>query len=308
MLIDIFTGRLKYPTIMNLLFSVLRYIVFGLTVLACFPILSLTDQPPKKGNFIFQDAQQPGPFYSFGQFTIDKDQSQLFLNPNYLKGVQQSYVTISPSFIYGITDNLSVLMSTPIAASYHEHSNQSSGLSDTSIQVEYALINTANRHYFGQASIMGAVSIPTGSLSKTPSTGYGSPSVFIGGSYNRMYVDWYWFVAQGALWITPNHDTRLGAKYLYDFGIGKNLVAKPGRYFWFALLELNGDYAGKNKMAGFNDPDSGGNIIFISPSLLYSTEKLTLQFGVALPVYQQLNGIQPQINYNTSLAIGWTFN
>ncbi|WP_131775534.1 hypothetical protein [Legionella impletisoli] len=266
------------------------------------------NQPPSIGNYSVQGSQQPGPLFAFGQFTINQNQSQLFLNPSYLNGFQQYEWTISPFYVYGITDNLALFISTPIAAPYYEKPSYSYGPTDTEIQFEYAFYNGSNRRYTDQATLVVAGTVPTGSAHKNPSTGYGAASVFLGATYARTYVDWYGFISPGFTWIPPNNNSDLNIIYYYDAGIGRNLYSVPNRYYWFALVEVNGVYSGFDQIRGFAKPNSGNNIIFVSPSLIYATEQLYIQFGAAIPASQQWFSITNKINYVASLSVGWTFN
>lgn len=272
------------------------------------PQFASAAEPPPIGNFSLPGAQQPGPLFSFGQFDIDQNQMQLFMNPSYIKGVRERFLTIEPSYVYGVTDNLSYLVAIPIAAYYYQAPFKSSGLADATVQAEYAFLNTSTNTRQTQATIVLAATVPTGSLRKNPATGLGSPSLFSGLTYNQMYIEWYWFVSPGLTWVVPNKNTQLGSAYTYDAGVGKNLWVYSDNSSWFGLVEFNGLYAKRNKIDGVIDQNSGGNIITISPSLIYSTEKIYTQFGVAFPIQQSWNGMQAKTNYLASFLIGWLFN
>ncbi|MFO3070547.1 hypothetical protein SCQ64_15480, partial [Legionella pneumophila serogroup 1] len=84
--------------------------------------------------------------------------------------------------------------------------------------------------------------------------------------------------------------------------------SKTGKYIFFGLVEVNGIYTGKDKFIGDVDPNSGGNLVNIIPSLWFSTKKLFFQLGVALPIIQTLNGEQNKIHYNPVATAGITFD
>lgn len=52
------------------------------------------NEPPNLGNFALPTSQQPGPFFSFGQSLIDKNQIQFYVSPNYLYYKNENYLTI----------------------------------------------------------------------------------------------------------------------------------------------------------------------------------------------------------------------
>ncbi len=73
------------------------------------------------------------------------------------------------------------------------------------------------------------------------------------------------------------------------------------------MVEADGQYTGKNKINGVKDPNSGGNVLFITPSMWISSNHLILQLGAGVPVIQHLIGTQDKNSYLLALNIGWTF-
>ncbi|WP_065235969.1 transporter [Legionella israelensis] len=253
-------------------------------------------EPPPIGNFALPVSQQPGPFVSFGQNNIDKNQRQFFFEPDYQKAVNEHFFKTDLIFLYPLNDSLVTVLTLPVAVNYRSGSAHSSGLSDINFQAEYAFYNHSTSKYMEEATVVGGVNLPTGSYDKNPETGYGSSSYFIGATYSRTDINWYSFASPGMTWIAPKQNRHLGSRYYYQFGIGRNIKSKTKEYILFGLLEVNGEYVGKDKIAGSYDPDSGGNIIFITPSLMFSTERLMFQTGISLPLFQRLNGEQNRIN------------
>lgn len=263
-------------------------------------------EPPHIGNFALPYSQQIGPLVSFGQNTLMKNQVQLFLMPADYAGKNQHFVSLAPSVVYGITDELSILASLPLAVSYQYNNKRSAGLADAIVQLEYAFYSKSTAKYLDSATIVGNVFLPTGSSNKQPPTGFGSPAYFIGGTFARMYVDWYGFTSLGAQFTTSHSGTQFGDNYLYQFGLGRNICTIDHRWLFAWLVEANGTYTNDNRMRGHTDTNSGGNIVYITPSLWVSSKKLILQFGVGLPVVQNLHGHQNRENYLLIGNFGWT--
>ena len=67
--------------------------------------------------------------------------------------------------------------------------------------------------------------------------------------------------------------------------------------FLYGVLEANFVRAGKNRIGGIDDPNSGGTTLFLSPGLQYVTRKWILEAGVQIPVMQNLNGAALKNNY-----------
>lgn len=74
------------------------------------------------------------------------------------------------------------------------------------------------------------------------------------------------------------------------------------------MVEFDGIYTWKDKIQGVTDPNSGGNLIFLTPSIFISSkESFLMQFGVGFPIQQHLFGHQNRKEYAVSLNIGWLF-
>lgn len=264
--------------------------------------------PPEEGNYALPTSQQPGPFLSFGQNIIDKNELQIFLTPNYFKAHSETFFTVSPSALYGITEDSSLYVIAPVAADFRSGDDHSSGAGDTLIQYEYAFYETSNSKYTGQATVVTNMTLPSGSFYKNPPTGFGAPSFFLGTTYNQMYVDWLWFVSSGAIIPTRHNGIRVGSQYLYQFGVGPTISAIPDKYILAGLLEFDGIYSEKNTVFNHYEPDTGGNVVSFTPSIWFSTPKFLFQLGVSFPLSQQLNGNQSLMQYSITGNVAWSFN
>lgn len=266
------------------------------------------DEPPKTGNFILQTSQQPGSFISFGENIIDKNQIQLFLMTTDFSGNSTHNLSLTPAILYGITDNFSVFLNLPIDASLQDQPNHSSGLGDAFVQFEYAFYTKNTYSYTDQATIVGNMSVPTGSDTTNPPTGFGAPSFFLGTTFNRTYIKWLFFTSYGALLTTANGNTQFGNQFLYQAGTGRNLFDIENKWIFAWIVEADGQYTAKNKLNGITDNDSGGNTIYITPSLWVSSQRLILQLGLGFPVMQHLFGEQEQNHYLLAANLGWTIH
>lgn len=264
------------------------------------------DQPPQVGNFALPFSQQPGPLIGFGENILDKNETQLFLLADDYAGIKSHYIDVVPSILYGITSDLSIFINIPYAASYKDGDQKSTGFEDAFAQLEYAFYNYSTKSHADQATIVANVTIPTGSIHKDPATGLGSPSYFLGTTFNRTYADWFVFGSPGAILTTARNGTKYGNSYLYQFGFGRNITDINGWLLaWMA--EIDGSYSQRNRIQGLIDPDSGGNIVYVTPSIWASTKQLILQFGVGLPATQHYFGNQTRDTYLLAANIGWSF-
>ena len=172
---------------------------------------------------------------------------------------------------------------------------------------EYGIYDCDTKDYVEEATLVGAMFMPTGSVQKNPPTGIGSATFFGGATYNRMYQNWYGYTSHGYEVTTTREGLKPGNTFTYQAGVGRHICSCPEEWIFAALLEVDGHYAGKDKNHGRSDPDSGGNVLLLIPSLWFSTQKITLQFGIGFPLTQHLNGGQRKNNYVIASNFGWTF-
>lgn len=259
----------------------------------------------KIGNFSLRTSQQPGPLLGIGERIIEKGQIQFFLFANASTGKNNYKTDIRPIFVYGITDKLAFYTEIPYSPRNKEGINKSSGLEDILITLEYAFYQKSSKYSTDQATVLSTISFPTGSNQKNPSIGFGSPSFLLGATYNHTTVTWFYFGAIGIILPTKHNSFKAGNEFLYEAGIGRNICTPPGWiYAW--MIEFLGQYSWKDTINNHKDPNSGGNVFSIVPSLWASSNKLTLQLGIGSTI-QHLFGNQFKQHLSLNFAFGWTF-
>lgn len=268
---------------------------------------SKEEGPPPIGNFSLPASQQPAALFGFGGNVIDKGEVQLYFFVDEFKGRKNRLnMDVIPGILFGINEEWSLFFNAPFTPIMRDGRHRSSGLEDFFIQAEYAFYNKKTPCYFDQATLVANITFPTGSVRKNPATGFGAPSFFLGGTYYRTLVDWFFFTSHGAILTTSDHRTRIGDQFLYQFGLGRNLPSPEGWiYAW--MVELDGQYTQKNRIRGRLDNNSGGNIIFVTPSIWLSSKEALLQIGATLPIAQNLFGKQHKIDYSLIAQFAWSF-
>jgi hypothetical protein len=265
------------------------------------------DSVAQQGNFILPSSQQPGPLIGFGQTIVDRNETQLVVYTNPFFGANTHFINVAPAIIYGLTDRLTLLLNMPIAASFKDGQHYSSGLEDASFQLEYAFYANQTDDFNDQATVLSAATIPTGSSTDEPPTGFGSPSFFIGSTFDHTAVDWFAFAAPGAILTTSNNNTRFGDQFLYQAGLGRNIMDVGTQWIIAWMVEADGQYSQKDIRNGITDPNSGGNVVYITPSLWFSSKELIIQPGIGFPVVQHLFGEQNKNSYLLALYLSWSF-
>lgn len=264
------------------------------------------NEPPKVGNLSLPSSQQPSGLFSFVGNVIDKGEVQVYFFAEEFVGKETLIFNAVPYVTFGITDDFSISYNVPFAPVLREEKHRSNGIEDFFIQAGYAFYNKSTKEYVDQATLVTSLIFPTGSARKNPPTGLGAPSFFLGATYYRTWVDWFLFTSNGAFLTCSDHKTKYGEQFLYQFGFGRNICSPKGWiYAW--MLEIDGQYSRRNRINGSSDHNSGGNVIYATPSLWISSKEFLLQFGFTLPLHQHLFGTQNKVDYALSLAVAWSF-
>lgn len=268
----------------------------------------------KVGNFALPASQEIAPLFSFGQHVIEKGVLQAYSYVSWLKGKKQENLLIAPSLLYGITDELSFFINIPVYITNKVDNKKSTGISDISGTFEYAYYNTNSLTASNTFTVLAALSLPTGSNSfslstdfnsKIPSTGFGSTSFFLGTTFAHLAIDWYVYTSYGVILTTSKNNNKIGNEFLYQFGFGKNIPTSP-KWIFTWIIECNGYYDQHDRIGKIIDPNSGGNSIYIGPSLWLSSEKYIFQAGISFPAYQNLFGCQNKNDFWAILSIAYT--
>jgi len=259
--------------------------------------------PERIKNFALSSSQELSPLVSFGQTIINKGDLQVFVNSSGYLG-KSSYLTyVVPYFIYGIRDDLSFSAYVPFSPKNAVEGTHSSGILDSFTQLEYAFYAGEGSYYEDQATILTQVIFPTGTTTKNPPTGAGAMSFFLGATVDRMTYNWYFFISPAVELALSNGGTKQGNLIYYQCGIGRYIPCPQG-WIFAALVEFDGQYGWKDKVNGLKNPSTGGNIIYLTPSLWFSSKRVILQFGAGYPVIQNLFGNQPKQHYSVNFSLG----
>jgi hypothetical protein len=266
----------------------------------------------KAGNLALSASQQPGPLISFGENVVDKGTLQFEFFGDYYFGHNKHMIDAVPSILYGITDDLSIFYNVPVAVSYKDGPDKSAGLEDIFVQLEYAFYDKEEETYVQSATVVAYFSYPTGSATKTPPTGFGTPSFFFGTTWNHTEIDWFAFTSYGGTIGGTRQGTRIGNIYLYEFGYGRNIYnivdcTDETEWIFAWMIEVDGVFSERNRIHNVTNPDSGGNVIYVTPSLWLSSKHWIIQVGCGFVAYQHLNGSQNKNHGLAAIEIEYTW-
>jgi len=304
-----------YNRIMQIVRSMMQHSRFVVIVIACLlskqviqtHVAENKPEPLKLGNLALSASQQPGPLFGFGQNIIDKGDFLFYNFFDALLGDHKTFIDIAPGLLYGLRDDLSLYLEVPIAPTLRLGDRHSSGLEDILVQLEYAPYSHNSQMANKQITTVTSIYLPTGSIRKFPITGADTPSFFLGLTANYLATDWYCYVSPGGIITTEYKNTKAGSQFLYQAGFGRNIAYKTDRWILTWIVEMSGNYTQKRKIDGLVNPNTGGNVILLGPSLWFSTPRFLMQAGVAGVPYQNLFGTQFSNKIYWALNCAWKF-
>jgi hypothetical protein len=73
------------------------------------------------------------------------------------------------------------------------------------------------------------------------------------------------------------------------------------------ILELNGEWHDKQKIAGVVDQNSGGNTVYLAPGLRASYDRFSSFVSVGIPIVNEMNGLQSKPDYRVVSGMSFGF-
>jgi hypothetical protein len=73
------------------------------------------------------------------------------------------------------------------------------------------------------------------------------------------------------------------------------------------VLELNGEWHGHEVVGGVEEPNSGGNVVYLSPGLRYSVDKWSAFVSAGFPIINQVYGIQAEPDWRLLTGVAVSF-
>ncbi len=80
--------------------------------------------------------------------------------------------------------------------------------------------------------------------------------------------------------------------------LGKGVPA-----FLYGVIEANLIHQDENRIAGTEDPNSGGTTLFLTPGVQYVTKRWIFETAVQIPVFQNLNGTALENDFIARISV-----
>lgn len=175
--------------------------------------------------------------------------------------------------------------------------------------------------------------------------GSGSWDGLIGAAFTKRTGRWA-FDVSGLYYLISNgtQNTNLGDRFLFGTAVSYRLVGPVGSakeielheycmqprnqlqehclyhanhdhsdmkktpYTLDLVLELNGEWHDKQRIAGIADPNSGGTTVYLSPGVRIGVDRFSGFVSFGVPVINQHNGVQSKPDYRILTGIGARLN
>ena len=241
-------------------------------------------------------------------------------------------LTPSLGLAYGLSDDLTLGLRLPfvyrqgIREVHHEETEtlgDPNGLGDLTAFGQYRFLHRPERAL--QAALLFGLQMPTGvddrqtgegepfETAHQPGSGSWDPLFGLALTRQRQPVSCdvnvlYHLATEGS------RKTDLGDSLLYNAALSWRLPETGHSHrgedhhshlAWDLILEANGEYRRKEEVAGVSNPESGGNLLYLSPGARLTAEGgLTASLSVGIPVWEDLNGKQSEPEYRLLFTVG----
>ena len=215
------------------------------------------------------------------------------------------HTELEQEFTYGITRNLAVGASVPVA---REEQTEAGGGQSASTGID-------NPHFFGQwrfwdrdvlgakysAALRLAAILPIGDKSVARK----KPDFMAGAAYGMESLKWYYTIDARYLYRVEDSGNKPGDRFFADAAVGlRPRLGKLEETDTVLFLELNYMNEARAKSGGADNKNSGGTFFYISPEVLISpSNRLMIRGGVQIPIYQSLNGTREPDDFTFKLVI-----
>lgn len=195
------------------------------------------------------------------------------------------------------------------------------GLSDIRLLGRYKFFSQPQMRVWNQAAAQFTLKLPTGATDRrvhlpvSPSVrralqpGTGATDFIFELTGGRFTTRYNLLANIGYRLNTEDDDIAFGDRFFVngdmEYFLFPRLTRKHGQEV-ISLLELSYVHVERDQWKGKEVPNSGGNSLFLAPGLQWIVnERFLIEASVQLPVFQDLQGRQPQLKQN--LLVGFRF-
>ena len=212
---------------------------------------------------------------------------------------------------YGLTSKLAFFGVLPLVDVNTELGGVSTsefGLGDAALFARYEVFRSDQAGRTIRIAPYAGVRLPTGREGKT---GDGSVDVFGGLIATIASTQW---VLDSQLRFDQNRESdgfergdSASFETSFQYRLSPGNVTQETNAFVFGVLELSANRNERNRLGGVVDLDSGGFQLYLTPGIQYLTRRWIADFGVKLPIVNDLNGTALEPDFTILVSIRANF-
>jgi hypothetical protein len=233
------------------------------------------------------------------------------------------------SIAYGVTDDFQVSASSGYYSgdNFVEASPDGSGGAEVATADPRGLMDLwlqgklrVMRGRYGHLALVAGIKLPTGKddvrlsdgslLEPSSQPGSGAVDFQLGTAYSRYLSSRTTIDASAVYTFRGEHDDfRVGDRFDLGSALAYRLTEDIKAYpNWSVSGELLGVWIGRDDDAGEKNPNSGGTTVYAAPGIRGRIDPhLSLGLAPAIPVYQNLDGDQPETRAKLAVTLSWSF-
>lgn len=260
------------------------------------------------------------PLFGLGPQTIYKGGWGVEVEGEWLrtKGGEEGEQALHAALHYGLTEDLMINLAVPLVQRKSETAlvpgvgqveQDVTGVGDAVLSAKYRFFQDLFPNGNHQASLFGGVKLPVARTSTEPPLGSGSVDFLAGATVSRETHRYYGWASVLGRVNTEGRGRRRGNELRYNLALGLRPYVPqwtdPDLMF---LLELAGVTAERAVTAdGAAIANTGGTVLALAPGFWLTYRNWALKGGVKLPFVYNLNGTQPELDFQTIVALEYHF-
>lgn len=202
---------------------------------------------------------------------------------------------------YGVTGDWVVGAELPYVTNKFNQNSQV-GLSNFVLLSKYRFWRKDSLGEQSSAAVLARINLDTSSSSVASNT----TDALFGLTYGYESLKWYRWASVRYRINQQLNNLQRGNRLFVDFAGGvRPKINDYRKADTVLLLELNGEFLGRNQTNGLDSLNTGGNQWFVSPGVMWTLRNFAIKAGVQLPVINNLNGSQKETDYRAFLEFEW---
>lgn len=247
------------------------------------------------------------PLFSFGHAILSKNQWAVSEEVLFFKSKPNSYWLSLLQLFYGLNDVCTIIGNIPVVSQKSTTKQKNTGLGDCYLNLYSRLFNNSSEKYDYRIIGVTGLRFPstTGAFGETIFT-LNTTSFFFGITQDALTRDWYLFTDFGALLFLKKGCRHYGHLINFNTGAGRSFCFNEN--YLTVFIELSDFYSRPDKINKQQLLTTGGNILFIGPTLRYTHKNGFLaQAGIQFNAGEHLRNRLSSTQYIVGGFIAYSF-